>query len=52
MAEDDQKDPRDIVCSFCGKRAINMGGVISSQTESGNICNECLNSSQKSNGNG
>jgi ClpX C4-type zinc finger len=42
MTEEDQKD-RDFVCSFCGKEAPEIQGMIASQTHSGIICDECLN---------
>ncbi len=43
MAEDDQENPLDRVCSFCGKQAIETQGMISNQTAPfGNICDECL----------
>lgn len=42
MMGDDQKDPCDFVCSFCGKEAIAIEGMISSQNGAAHICNECL----------
>jgi hypothetical protein len=43
MTEDDQEDGPNLVCSFCGKEAIETKGMIASQPGSGKICDECLN---------
>ena len=40
VADDDRKDPGDFICSFCGKEAVQIQGMITSGT--GTICNECL----------
>jgi hypothetical protein len=43
MIKEQPKNGNDLVCSFCGKRGFETKAMISSQTGSGNICDECLN---------
>jgi hypothetical protein len=43
MTGDDQEDRGDFVCSFCGKKAIDIQReMIFSLTDPGRICDECL----------